>query len=128
MTDRCRYAGPESFGVGQAGGANFLMSDPYQFQLDVAPPIQEEDEYDYDASQAPVRMSPSVRPGSLYDASPRSFAERQLEAEDAQGGSAQDEQIRRRGQAEPVHEWDFSDLGKSDVDVAACGFYCGGRR
>lgn len=101
-----------------SSGADFLSADPYQFTLDVAPPLLEADEDDaYDIN--PQARAPVVRPGSVYDDSPRSFAERRLEAEDAQGGSMQDEQIGRRTTA-PTEEWDFGALAKGDVDVNTC--------
>jgi len=103
-----------------ASGADFLNADPYKFQytLDVAPPL-EQDEYDAGVS----RPAAAVRPPSVYDDSPRSFAERRLEAEEAQGGNVQDEQIRlRAAAAPPQQEWDFSVLAKGDVDINTCAY------
>lgn len=114
----CRYANPD-FGVLASGssGTDFLSRDPYQFKLDVAEPVQRDD-FEFEERGQPTQ---SIRPGSNgFDESPRSYAERRLEAEEALGGSAQDEQIGHRPAPKVQEEWDFRALSDEKVDVNAC--------
>lgn len=97
------------------GGDDFLASDPYQFTLDVAPPIMEADEY----ADEPESMG--VRPASTYQRPSPAAAKLELEDEDEdedlQEDEVRDEQIRPRPQHE---EWDFGELSKDGFDLQAC--------
>lgn len=94
-----------------ADSPNFLAQDPYQqyqYTLDVAPPITE---IDYDDEIPPP---PNViNRQSTYQASPRTFEERELEADVEE----RHEDIRPRRTYED--EWDFSELNKDGVDIQA---------
>ncbi|BEJ15783.1 hypothetical protein CspHIS471_0503880 [Cutaneotrichosporon sp. HIS471] len=107
-----RYAGPD-FSMG-GGGDNYLASDPYQFTLDVAPPIMEADEYaEEPESFEPVRP----RPTTTYQRPSPAVVNLQLEDDDdeevQERNEVQDEQIRPRAQ----EEWDFSELGKDEFEL-----------
>lgn len=95
-----------------ADGPDFLSQDPYQqyqYTLDVAPPISE---MDYDDEIPPP---PNVlRRQSTYQTSPRTFEERELEADVEE----RHEDIRPRRTTQE-DEWDFSELSKDGVDVQA---------
>lgn len=102
-----------------ASGGNFLESDPYQFTLDVAPPIMEADEY----AEEPESMGEIPRPRALSVYQRPSPAQVQLELEDEDEEEGANEirtkEIRPRQQNE---EWDFTELGKDGFDLQACEY------
>lgn len=111
-----RYAGPE-FQLSESGGSNFLASDPYQFTLDVAPPIMEADEYAEEPESITAEL---VRPATVYQRPSPAAAQIDLEDEDEElqeEDEIHDEEIGRRMQHQ---EWDFSELGKDGFDLQAC--------
>ncbi|TXT09072.1 hypothetical protein VHUM_02546 [Vanrija humicola] len=102
-----------------AHGAGFLGSDPYQFTLDVAPPLEPDE---YGEIRAPPPMPINSR--GAYSSPKGALGTRELQSlgeedDEDEHGSVHDEAIGTRpAPAEAHQEWDFTELKNKDVDVA----------
>ncbi|KAL1407578.1 exocyst complex component exo84 [Vanrija albida] len=114
-----RYA-PESYSVGAgAHGVDFLSSDPYQYTLDVAPPLEVDE---YGETRPPPPLQSSSR--GAYSSPKAALGTRELQSLDEDGEdddheSVHDEAIGTRAATEAHQEWDFTELKGKDVDVSA---------